>query len=154
MNDVSITYAGLWRRFLALVVDFLLFCAVFFPTTRIVKGVWIMGREEHLWARGLFVTDPLCIIFFVIIAAYFVLLEGSVGATFGKWALGLRVVSVDVGKPGLGRSLLRNLLRAVDALPAFSILGIVLILTSPERARFGDRVAGTRVIAAGQGKSQ
>jgi uncharacterized RDD family membrane protein YckC len=34
----------------------------------------------------------------------------------------------------------------VGELPAFHIVGIVLILRSPERARFGDRVAGTRVV--------
>jgi len=37
----------------------------------------------------------------------------------------------------------------VDSLPALNILGVVLIATSPERARFGDRVAGTRVIIRG-----
>lgn len=42
--------------------------------------------------------------------------------------------------------LVRNALRAVDSLPAFNILGAVLIRRSAERARFGDRVAGTRVI--------
>lgn len=44
------------------------------------------------------------------------------------------------------RSLLRNALRLVDGLPALNIVGIILILRSSERARFGDRVAGTRVV--------
>ena len=35
--------------------------------------------------------------------------------------------------------ILRNVLRAVDALPALNILGVVLIAYSPERARRGDR---------------
>ncbi len=52
------------------------------------------------------------------------------------------------GLPGVRRSVVRNLLRAVDSLPAFQILGVILILRSPERARFGDRVAGTRVVFA------
>lgn len=38
----------------------------------------------------------------------------------------------------------RNALRSVDGLPALGILGI--ILRSREQARFGDRVAGTRVV--------
>lgn len=77
---------------------------------------------------------------------YFVLLEGLIGVTLEKWLAGLRVERVGRGKPGLIKGLLRNVLRIVDGLPAFSILGIVLILTSVERARFGDRIAGTRVI--------
>ena len=39
--------------------------------------------------------------------------------------------------------LLRNLLRLVDGLPAFNILGIVLISCSARGHRFGGRVAET-----------
>ena len=140
------TYAGIWRRFWALVIDGLLFCAIFFPVTRVVKGVWLMSAADHRCANGLFITDPLCLIFLALMVLYFILLEGLVGATLGKWALGLRVISTDGGRPGLGRSAARNLLRLIDGLPAFNIVGIVLILRSPEKARFGDRVAGTRVV--------
>ncbi|MFH0989606.1 MAG: RDD family protein [bacterium] len=139
-------FAGLWLRFLALLIDFLLFCTFFFPITRLVKGVWIMSAADHRWSYGLFITDPLCIAFLLAMILYFVLLEGLLGVTFGKWLTGLRVVRVGGGKPGLVRALLRNLLRIVDGLPAFCIIGIVLILTSQESARFGDRIAGTRVI--------
>jgi uncharacterized RDD family membrane protein YckC len=48
--------------------------------------------------------------------------------------------------PGLLKALLRNLLRLVDALPVLSILGVVLIIYSGERARVGDLLAGTRVV--------
>jgi uncharacterized RDD family membrane protein YckC len=139
-------YAGLAVRLAALAIDTLLFCAVFFPVTRLVKGVWLMRAADHRWVSGLFITDPLCLTFLALMALYFVLLEGWLGATLGKWVLGLRVVRSEGGHPGLARSAVRNLLRLVDGLPAFSILGIILILRSPERARFGDRVAGTRVI--------
>lgn len=142
----NIRFAALWPRFLALLCDFLLFCAVFFPITRLIKGVWIMSAADHRWNHGLFITDPLCIAFLLVMILYFVLLEGLIGATLGKWVAGLRVERVGRGKPGLIKGLLRNVLRIVDGLPAFSILGIVLILTSVERARFGDRIAGTRVI--------
>lgn len=141
-------YAGLWVRFLALAVDGILFCLVFFPVTRLAKGVWIMTASDHLWGYGWLVTDPICIVFFVIIAMYFIVLEGLFGATLGKWLLGLQVVRPDGARPGLTKSTLRNLLRLVDGLPFLSILGVVLILTSPERTRVGDRVAGTRVVQA------
>lgn len=141
-------YAGLGPRFGALLIDALLFCAIFFPVTRLVKGVWVMSAADHRWAHGWFITDPLCLAFLALMVLYFILLEGLVGATLGKWALGLRVVCAEGGKPGLGRSALRNLLRLVDGLPAFNLVGVFLILRSPERARFGDRVAGTRVVLA------
>jgi uncharacterized RDD family membrane protein YckC len=139
-------FAGLWARFLALFVDFLLFCAVFFPVTRLVKGTWLLSAADHRWSYGLFITDPLCITFLLAMFLYFALLEGLIGFTLGKWIAGLRVERVGKGKPGLIKGLLRNALRIVDGLPAFNILGVLLILTSEERARYGDRIAGTRVI--------
>jgi len=96
--------------------------------------------------RGWFITDPLCLVFLAVMALYFVLLEGLAGATLGKWLLGLRVVRIDGRRPGLWKSLLRNVLRLVDSLPTLYILGAILIARSGERARFGDRVSGTRVI--------
>jgi uncharacterized RDD family membrane protein YckC len=105
-----------------------------------------MTASDHRWSNGLFITDPLCWAFLAVMLLYFVLLEGLVGATLGKWALGLCVVSVKGDRPGFWRGLVRNVLRLVDGLPALSLLGIILIVRSPERARFGDRVAGTRVI--------
>lgn len=139
-------YAGLWPRFLALLVDFLLFCALFFPVTRLVKGVWVLHVTDHRWHKGLFVTDPLCLTFLAIMAIYFILLEGAAGYTVGKRVMGLRVVNMKGNRPGFWKSLVRNLLRIVDGLPALNILGVALILKSPEGARFGDRVAGTRVV--------
>jgi uncharacterized RDD family membrane protein YckC len=141
-------FAGLLPRFLALLVDLIVFCAVFFPATRLVKGVWLMSATDHRWASGLFVTDALCLGFLMVMLLYFVLLEGLAGATLGKRALGLRVEKAEGGTPGLAKGLLRNLLRVIDGLPALGILGIILIATSPERTRLGDRVAGTRVIRA------
>lgn len=139
-------YAGLGVRFAALVIDFFILSAIFFPVTRLAKGIWIMSGSDHLWGYGWLITDPLCLIFLVVIVLYFILLEGALGATIGKKLLGLQVVQVDGTRPGLKQAVIRNLLRIVDSLPALNILGVALILTSPEKARFGDRVAGTRVI--------
>lgn len=141
-------HAGLWHRFGALALDTVVFCVFFFPITRIVKGVWMMTAADHRWVYGWFITDPLCLTFAGVICVYFVVLEAWFGATVGKWLFGLRIVGVDSRRPGLTKSLVRNVLRAVDALPAVNILGVVLIACSAERARFGDRVAGTRVIHA------
>jgi uncharacterized RDD family membrane protein YckC len=146
-------YAGVWIRFAALLLDFLLLSAVFFPVTRWVKGVWLMMPDDHLWNVGWLVSDPLCVAFFVVIVLYFILLEGLAGATLGKRILGLRVIAVGGGRPGIGRGIARNLLRLVDGLPALNILGVVLIATSKEKARFGDRMAGTRVVHARRGAS-
>lgn len=139
-------YAGLWPRFWSLFIDFAFLSAFFFPITKIVKGTWLMGAEDHVWSFGLFITDPLCIAFLIIIVLYFILLEAYWGATVGKYLIGIRVIGLDGKTLGLVKSLIRNILRAVDSLPVLNIAGVILILRSPERTRFGDRIAGTRVI--------
>jgi uncharacterized RDD family membrane protein YckC len=101
-----------------------------------------MGPEEHLWG----ISDPICIIFLFIIFTYLILMEAYVGWTVGKRIIGMRVVDESGGKIGLSRSIIRNLLRFVDGLPAFNILGIVLIASSPRDQRFGDRIAKTYVV--------
>ena len=93
--------------------------------------------EEHLWG----ITDPIYLVFLFMISAYLILMEAYTGWTVGKLILGLRVVDGSGGKIGLYESVIRNLLRFVDGLPAFNILGIVLIATSPSEQRFGDRIA-------------
>jgi len=139
-------FAGLGPRFVALVVDFIVFCIFFFPVTKLVKGTWLMTPGDHDWVSGWFVTDPLCVVFLFVMLLYFVVLEGLIGATLGKMVVGIRVVGTDGSRTGIGRSVVRNLLRMIDGLPALNILGVIFILRSPERARFGDRVAGTRVV--------
>lgn len=139
-------YAGVGIRFLALVIDLAVFCAAFVPITRVFKGVWFMSSRDHQWVQGWFVSDPLCVAFFAVMVAYYVCLEGLVGATIGKRAVGIHVIRIDGGCPGIVKGFLRNVLRLVDGLPALNILGVIAIVRSPERARIGDAVAKTRVV--------
>lgn len=139
-------YAGVWARFSALVADIVVLSCVFFPVTRIVKGTWVMSASDHDWAVGQFVTDPLCLILLVVMFLYFVLLEGLAGFTLGKRLMRLRVVTAGGGRAGLVRALVRNVLRVVDGLPTLGLVGAIFISTTPDRARVGDLVAGTRVV--------
>lgn len=130
------------RRGIAFLLDFLFLSIFFFPITYWYSGKWIMNPEDHLWG----ITDPICLVFLFIIFAYFTFMEAYVGWTIGKRLLSIRVVDEAGNKIGLSKSLLRNLLRLVDGLPALNILGIVLIACSAEGQRFGDRVATTYVV--------
>lgn len=65
-----------------------------------------------------------------------------------RWA-GIRCVDVNGGAAGSGAILLRNVLRIVDALPAFYTVGLLSIILNDERQRLGDMVAGTRVVVVG-----
>jgi len=132
---------GVIRRGLAWLLDILFLSVFFFPITYWYSGKWVMGPDEHLWG----ISDPICIIFLLIIFAYLIIMEAYIGWTVGKRLLGMRVVDDNDSRIGLQKSIIRNLLRLVDGLPAFNILGIVLIVSSEKGQRFGDRVAKTFV---------
>ena len=68
------------------------------------------------------------------------------GATPGKKLLGLRVVNDDGTPVSRWASVTRNLLRAVDILPALYGVGLIAMLLNRDFKRMGDLVAGTVVI--------
>lgn len=77
------------------------------------------------------------------------------GQTPGKRLVGIRVLSID-GQPISGaQAILRNVLRAVDAMPTFTIavfaiptylLGLVVAATNSRFQRLGDIASGTMVV--------
>lgn len=81
----------------------------------------------------------------VLTFAYFTYMEGTYGQTFGKKLLSIVVVTEDGGPCETGDALIRNLLRFVDALPVFYLLGVIVILVSDEDQRLGDLAADTVV---------
>lgn len=89
------------------------------------------------------------LVFFVMLWFYNVLFEVlAEGATPGKKALGLRVMNTNGTPVGWTNSLLRNLIRAVDALPGCYAFGCVAVLLSRDFQRLGDMAAGTLVVYA------
>ena len=135
-------YASLSYRILAQIIDYLVFCIIFFPVTYLYKGTWLMTPEDHLWI----IFDPICAVFLFIIFAYFIFLEWLTGFTTGKYLLRLKVLTLNGKKITLRQSLIRNFGRLIDGLPFFNIIGMVSIYRSEEGQRVGDKLAGTVVI--------
>jgi uncharacterized RDD family membrane protein YckC len=77
---------------------------------------------------------------------YFALMEGLTGATLGKHMTGLRVVTPQGEKPGLGRALVRWAVFAVDGPLSFFLCGIITSSVSSGHRRLGDMAASTYVI--------
>ena len=86
--------------------------------------------------------------------AYPAVAEARWGATVGKAACGLRVVTVE-GGPVRGRhALIRSALQIVDLfLVPIGVIAVFSSLTSPLDQRLGDRVAGTLVLRARSGST-
>jgi uncharacterized RDD family membrane protein YckC len=86
------------------------------------------------------------VLFGLLVFAYYWRTELAWGATLGKRWLGLHVVSEDGTPPTPRAILMRNLLRIVDGLPAFYLLGFVVAMSNERRQRVGDLVAHTTVV--------
>ena len=85
--------------------------------------------------------------YFVISIGYGIFLEWTWrGQTVGKRLLRLRVVDVEGMRLQFNQIVVRNLLRFVDALPAFYFVGGVACWLNPRCQRLGDIAANTVVI--------
>lgn len=92
---------------------------------------------------------------FLLLFVYDVAFEvANRGRTPGKMALKLRVVRAGGGRVRLIDSAVRNLVRIVDFLPAFYLVGIVAAALSPRVQRLGDMAAGTIVVQEGRRPSK
>jgi uncharacterized RDD family membrane protein YckC len=153
--------AGPARRLLAYLLDLLIcYSALAIITIAIllvaVGSAVLKGSLDGFAGIGIGLW---LVIFFAVQWVYFAALEGWLGRTPGKAALGLRVVTT-TGRPiGFRASALRNILRAADALPLtytaglVSIAGLVSMSITRRFQRLGDLVAGTIVIVPERAKA-
>lgn len=139
--QTQVQYVGVGRRFVATLVDSILYLIVFVVVAVVSGHAQASGGSASASLSGA-PALTIDILFFL----YYIVLEAVLGATLGKLLLGLRVVNVDGSRIGWGASIIRNLLRIIDALPFFYLLGAILIWTSPQHQRLGDRVAKTVVL--------
>jgi uncharacterized RDD family membrane protein YckC len=141
IGDVGVYIA---RRLTALVVDifgagFLVAVGVFAAATalhnRVEAANWTL--DTVLWpAVG------------AAILLYFVIAEGLFGATLGKGLVGLGVVRTNGRRIGMGRALIRNLIKPLDLCG----VGFALATVTSRRQRLGDFVAGSRVANSRMGR--
>ena len=93
------------------------------------------------WAKALGVA-----LYFVISTGYGIFLEWRWrGQTLGKRVMGLRVIDSQGLRLQLQQIVVRNLLRAVDTLPLFYLIGGTASLVSRYGQRLGDLAANTVV---------
>ncbi|MDP8988275.1 MAG: RDD family protein [Actinomycetota bacterium] len=84
---------------------------------------------------------------FLVLFGYDVLFEVAAGGrTPGKRWTGIRVVDRAGGPVRFVPSVIRNLLRLIDILPGFYLVGAIAVVVSARNQRLGDLAAGTLVI--------
>lgn len=143
---LDLVLAGVGTRIVAAVIDALVIGVVMFAVAfgAIAAAPALDGLADE---AGFALTIVLVALVGAIPLVYYVgfeTLDG--GRSMGKRALRLRVVR-DNGLPvGFTGSLIRNLVRLVDLLPAAYLVGLVSVVASRANQRVGDLAAGTLVI--------
>ena len=93
------------------------------------------------------VTAIVFLVIFIAQWGYFTLFETFWnGRTPGKRMLRLRVMQQNGRSIGFLDALTRNLLRVVDGLPGFYLVGLIAVFSTRRSQRLGDLVAGTVVV--------
>lgn len=126
----------------------------------IIRTAVLVGLAFAFGGVELGISGPLLLAFylvstFLLIFVYDVIFEvANRGRTPGKMALSLRVVQAGGGQVRLADSAVRNLVRIVDFLPAFYLVGIIAAAVHPRAQRLGDMAAGTIVVREGRRPSK
>ncbi len=131
-----LTPAGPAPRALAWLIDFLIY-SVFLIILGILNGAFASRTMQGLSM----------VLMFLVYWGYPVIAEVYFGGrTWGKKALGLRVVRANGLPVGWRESALRNLLLVVDFMPVMYATGLFCMLMDTRFRRVGDIVANTQVI--------
>lgn len=104
----------------------------------------IDGNGLPLWVGGNATIHPIWL--YVIAFLYFIMQESLFSTTIGKVLLGLHVVGMRGKRLTFTAAIIRNLLRFIDMLPLFYLVGMISGLFSPAFQRVGDRLAHTVVL--------
>jgi len=140
--QLELTLAGVGSRFTAALVDYLI-QGVILLALGLVLGYGV-GIDP---GAGGFALAIFSICFFLVFTGYDVSFEVlNSGRTPGKRLNGLRVVRESGAPVTFATSAVRNVLRLIDILPGWYIVGIASILITGRNQRLGDLAAGTVVV--------
>jgi uncharacterized RDD family membrane protein YckC len=139
--ELDLTLAGLGSRFGAALVDAILLAALL-----LTEALAVTAALSSLDSIILIVGVQSAVLLATLVM-YFVLFEiFNAGRTPGKAAFGIRVVDGGGQQITFLPSILRNLLRLVDFLPALYLAGSISILVSGDNRRIGDLAADSLVV--------
>jgi uncharacterized RDD family membrane protein YckC len=139
-------YAGFWLRFVALLIDSLLFGAVaFFIGSVIGIVVGASGRDDvgDGWSALVDVAS---------VAGWFLysaLMESSSHqATVGKLALGIQVTDLEGNRLSFGRALARNLAKIISTVILY--IGFIMAAFTKRKQALHDLIASALVVKRGE----
>jgi uncharacterized RDD family membrane protein YckC len=150
--ELAYSVAGIGSRFVAVLVDMLLIAAFFCLELLVLVmiGAAASSSRSSGGADGNAVKWFFAILGFIdflVFWGYFALFEAYwKGQTPGKRTMKLRVIKDSGRQITFFEALARNLLRIIDYIPGFYLVGVITMLCNKRNQRLGDLVAGTLVV--------
>ncbi len=124
---VQVEYAGFWVRFAALLVDGLILAI----PSGIINAIFGKSFGGFLG--------------YVLMWAYAIYMLNTYQATLGKMAVGLKVTTIDGGKPTLGKLALREIVGKILDLITIGI-GYLMVAFTEKKQGLHDKIADTVVV--------
>jgi uncharacterized RDD family membrane protein YckC len=147
--DVSarnLRYAGFWLRFLASILDGIILFIVSLGIQLIILGATLsqaVGLQQRPTALGF--LELLAQLFGILLAiAYETFFIGRYGATFGKMAAKIHVVTADGGRVTYLRAFARYFAKIVSAFTL--LIGYIMAAFDIQHRALHDRMCDTRVV--------
>jgi uncharacterized RDD family membrane protein YckC len=139
-----VRYAGFWRRFAAIALDYILFSSLLFLVLYLIHGRDYLHWALHVKERAVYsLTQGL--LNYVLLPVVIVLFWLRMSATPGKLLLGCRIVDADTLQPlRFRQALLRCLGYAVSFIPLG--FGFIYAAWDPRKQGLHDKIARTVVI--------
>ena len=147
LKDVSMVYAGFWRRFVAYLIDgailtFVTFIIMTIPVL-VAPLLWKDPTEQTFMPEVFALATE--IIIFVMWWLYFTLLESSLKkATFGKMALRIIVTDLNGNQISFGKANVRYWGKIVSTI--ILLIGFIMVGFTKKKQALHDIMAGTLVL--------
>lgn len=147
-ETAPVRYAGFFVRVAAFLIDGAILGAFGMPLAAagyfgIRAGMLAVGETSPIEADETFLT-LLTVGWLTMATIYFTILHRTYGQTIGKWLLGLRVHTLELGEIGYVRALLRTLCYAASS--SFLGFGFFLAALTPRKRAWHDFIVGTCVV--------
>jgi len=142
----ALRYAGFWIRFAALFIDGIVISiaqyAVYIPVILVVmRGAGNM--DNNPWP--LFAAQMILAVFSMVLAAgYEIWMTGRYGATLGKMACRLRIVTPDGGRMSYARATGRHFAKFISYFTMY--IGFIIAGFDKEKRSLHDMICTTRVV--------
>jgi uncharacterized RDD family membrane protein YckC len=142
----TLVYAGVGRRFAAILVDGIILLMVIIVPLMILMGVMVgLTAKSNNGAMPAWFMVPMLLLEYGLPAAYEIFFIGKYGATPGKMLLKVKVVSPDGGKISYARSTGRYFAKILSGMILY--IGFLMAFWDDEKRALHDRICQTRVIS-------